>query len=81
MRLPAPGGRTRDPVAVGVADRIVCVDCGGTCHRTPLDAPDAGWQAGDVVTYRCGDCADVWYLEVHEDDAGEDAPGAGPWAT
>lgn len=51
-----------------VPDTIVCVDCGGTCHRTPFGAPEPGWHAGDVVTYRCRDCADVWYVEVDQDD-------------
>lgn len=58
---------------VAVADRIVCVDCGGTCHRSPLD-PELGWQVGDVVTYRCRDCADVWYLEITADDLAEPPP-------
>ena len=53
---------------VAVADSIVCVDCGGVCHRSPFEPPELGWEPGDVVTYRCRDCADVWYLEVDEDD-------------
>lgn len=56
-----------------VADTVVCVDCGGTCHRLPFVTPEFGWQLGDVVTYRCSDCLDMWYLEVHEDDL-DDAP-------
>ena len=31
-----------------------------------------GWEEGDVVTYRCTGCADVWYLEVTEDDLTDD---------
>jgi hypothetical protein len=57
--------------AVPVADTIVCVDCGGTCHRVPLEPPELGWSTGDVVTYRCVDCADLWYLEVADDDLGD----------
>jgi hypothetical protein len=53
---------------VAVADTIVCVDCGGTCHRQPFERPEFGWQVGDIVTFRCSDCADMWYLEVAEDD-------------
>lgn len=53
---------------MGVADTITCIDCGGTCHRIPFEAPEFGWQQGDVVTYRCGECMDLWYLEVAEDD-------------
>jgi hypothetical protein len=55
---------------VAVADTIVCVDCGGPCHRLPFDPPEFGWQPGDIVTYRCSDCADMWYLEVDADDLG-----------
>jgi hypothetical protein len=58
---------------VAVADTIVCVDCGGTCHRQPVEPPELGWEPGDVVSYRCVDCADMWYLEVTEDDL-EDEP-------
>lgn len=54
--------------AMAVPDTITCIDCGGTCHRLPFDAPELGWRVGDVVTYRCSDCLDAWYLEVHEDD-------------
>jgi hypothetical protein len=53
---------------VAVADTIVCVDCGGTCHRMPVEPPELGWEVGDVVAYRCRDCADMWYLEIAEDD-------------
>jgi hypothetical protein len=58
-----------------VADTILCVDCGGMCHRIPFEAPEPGWRPGDVVTYRCSDCVDLWYLEVDEDDL-EGTPGS-----
>lgn len=60
-----------------MADTITCIDCGGTCHRIPLDPPALGWQPGDVVTYRCCDCIDVWYLEVDQEDLDDslDLPG------
>ena len=58
---------------MAVADTILCVDCGGLCHRIPLEDPELGWQAGDVVTYRCADCVDMWYLEIDEDDLGPDS--------
>jgi len=65
---------------VAVADQIVCVDCGGTCHRMPAEPPELGWEPGDVVAYRCSDCADMWYLEVDEDDLDDDvAAGDGGW--
>jgi len=50
-----------------IADRIDCIDCGGSCGRLTGD-PEFGWQVGDVVAYRCADCLDVWYLEVEADD-------------
>ena len=49
------------------ADQIVCVDCGGPCSRLTGD-PELGWEVGDVVAYRCRDCADVWYLELTDED-------------
>ena len=63
---------------MALADIIICVDCGGRCHRLPVEAPELGWEVGDVVSYRCRDCADMWYLEVSEDDLTErdDVP---PW--
>ena len=54
-----------------VADTIVCIDCGGPCHRLPFEPPAFGWRPGDLATYRCADCGDVWYLEVDEDDLDE----------
>jgi hypothetical protein len=58
---------------MAVAETIECVDCGGTCHRMPVEPPELGWEPGDVVAYRCGDCADMWYLEVDEEDLDDDA--------
>lgn len=57
---------------MGIPGTIVCVDCGGTCHRWPPGPPELGWRAGDVVTYRCPDCADVWYVELDADDVEAD---------
>lgn len=53
---------------MAVAETIECVDCGGTCHRMPAEPPELGWEVGDVVAYRCRDCADMWYLEVDVED-------------
>lgn len=42
-------------------DTIICVDCGGICHR--LGRPyEGGDRTGDVVSYRCEDCLDRWDL-------------------
>lgn len=56
--------------AVAPAETIVCVDCGGKCHRLGYP-PELGWQEGDVVVYRCEDCLDAWYLEISEADLGQ----------
>jgi hypothetical protein len=48
---------------------IDCIDCGGRCHL--ISKPDdLGWQAGDLVTYRCEDCLDRWDLVMPELDEG-----------
>jgi hypothetical protein len=52
---------------VEVTESIVCVDCGGTAYRLSYP-PHEGWQPGDVVAYRCGDCLDRWDLVLEEDD-------------
>ena len=52
------------------AEQIRCVDCGGPCGRLTAD-PELGWEVGDVVAYRCRDCADVWYLELTEEDVAD----------
>lgn len=65
---------------MAVAETIVCVDCGGTCTRLPFEPPELGWEVGDVVTYRCRDCADVWYLEVSEEDLADDGNDDDGWA-
>jgi hypothetical protein len=56
---------------VPVADTIVCVDCGGLCRRM-TEPPEFGWDAGDVVAYRCTECTDLWYLEIDPADLLED---------
>ncbi len=60
---------------MAVADTIQCVDCGGVCHRMPTEPPELGWEAGDVVAYRCRDCADMWYLEIDEEDLDDTVSG------
>jgi hypothetical protein len=48
-------------------EKIVCVDCGGWCHLLSYE-PEEGFEAGDVVAYRCSDCNDRWDVELTEDD-------------
>jgi hypothetical protein len=46
---------------------IDCIDCGGRAHL--LSKPDDfGWERGQIVSYRCEDCLDGWYLVLDEDD-------------
>ena len=47
-----------------VAPTITCVDCGGTAHLISFE-PEEGFEDGDVLVYRCEDCADRWDI-VHE---------------
>lgn len=57
-----------------VPERIVCVDCGGTCHLLGAPdhrAPDGGWTHGQIASYRCGDCQDRWDVVVELPAAGE----------
>lgn len=49
-------------------ETIDCIDCGGVCHLMVTWAPDDPPTAGDVVRYRCVDCADMWYLVLPEDE-------------
>lgn len=61
-------------LVVPVPATLVCVDCGGTCHRLPFEPPELGWRVGDVVTYRCVDCLDMWYVELDQEDADDGLP-------
>lgn len=52
---------------MGPPETIVCVDCGGACHRISY-APDEGFEPGDIVAYRCSDCNDRWDIELAAED-------------
>ena len=54
-----------------IADRIVCVDCGGQCHRITHWPEDDPPEPGDTVAYRCSDCNDRWDLVLDAEDFGE----------
>ncbi len=54
---------------------IVCVDCGGVCHLISVPPPDAEFEPGDVVAYRCEDCRDRWDLVLPESDDAAPADG------
>ena len=51
-----------------IADRIVCVDCGGQCHRLTYWAEDDPPLPGDTVAYRCSDCGDRWDIVLDQED-------------
>ena len=52
-----------EPDDLDLPETIVCVDCGGVCHRLTPPFVD-GATIGDVVSYRCEDCRDRWDLVV-----------------
>ncbi|MDG2027257.1 MAG: hypothetical protein P8J50_09115 [Acidimicrobiales bacterium] len=56
-----------------VPERITCVDCGGECGRITYE-PDEGFEAGDIVAYRCRDCLDRWDIELTADDVSLERP-------
>ncbi len=62
-------GTTETGPRVDVDPIIDCIDCGGRCHLLTTWPPDDPPQAGDVVSYRCADCLDVWYLVIPEEEA------------
>lgn len=51
---------------------IVCVDCGGRAHLVQALDPEAMPEPGDILTYRCEDCADRWDLVVEAADLEDD---------
>ena len=54
---------------IEVPETIVCVDCGGECHRLTY-VPEDGFEDGDVVAYRCEDCLDRWDLVFDSEESG-----------
>jgi hypothetical protein len=52
---------------VDVDESITCIDCGGVAHLISF-APEAGWQPGDVLVYRCSDCLDRWDIVIPDAD-------------
>ena len=57
--------------ARGPRTEIICVDCGGRAYLVTYPREDGRWEAGDVVTYRCGDCNDRWDLVLEDEDVQE----------
>ena len=44
-------------------EQIRCLECGGLAHQLPFQ-PAEGWEPGDIVSYRCEDCAERLDVEV-----------------
>jgi hypothetical protein len=56
----------REPAPEAWDTVLDCVECGGRCHLLttwPYDDPP---QPGDVLAYRCADCADRFDVVVPE---------------
>lgn len=53
---------------MSIPETIVCVDCGGHCVLITTRPADDPFIPGDIVAYRCNDCADRWDLVLDEDD-------------
>jgi hypothetical protein len=62
----ANGGTVRSMV-IEVPHNIVCVDCGGLCHRLTPEPPD-GFAPGAIVAFRCEDCLDRWDVEFDPEE-------------
>ncbi len=56
-----------------VPKTIVCVECGGPCGLRAYE-PVEGFQAGDVVAYRCRDCVERFDVVVDADDLEDGTP-------
>jgi hypothetical protein len=50
-----------------VRTTITCVDCLGEARLISYE-PHEGWEAGDVVAYRCPDCGERFDVELTDDD-------------
>ncbi len=50
---------------------ITCIDCGGRAFLLSVPREDGRWLPGDIVAYRCSDCAERFDVELTEDDVGE----------
>ena len=60
--------RPAEPDDPPVAAVIDCIDCGGRCHLVSRPDETGRFWPGEIVIYRCEDCADRWDLVVPGDD-------------
>jgi hypothetical protein len=61
--------------SVPIAPRIDCMECGGTAYLAQPIGPEDEFEAGDVVVYICGECAQRWDVVLDESDVDEDERG------
>ncbi|MGI8791569.1 MAG: hypothetical protein ACR2H3_00015 [Acidimicrobiales bacterium] len=47
-----------------VPAQIHCIDCGGDAFLLTRMDDEYVPQPGDIISYRCRDCLDQWYLEI-----------------
>jgi hypothetical protein len=48
------------------------MECGGTAHLAQPIGPEDVLEAGDVVVYICGECAQRWDVVLDADDVDDD---------
>ena len=53
---------------MNVPETIACMECGGLAYALVRYAPDAVPAPGDIVPYRCADCAERWDVVLDDDD-------------
>ena len=51
-----------------IAEQIDCMECGGVAYLAQTIADEDVFEAGDVVVYICGACAQRWDVVLDEDD-------------
>jgi len=57
---------------MSVFEQIDCMECGGTAYLAQPIGPEDVLEAGDILTYLCGDCAQRWDVVVDEADITEE---------
>jgi hypothetical protein len=57
---------------VAIAERIDCMECGEHAYLAQPIGPEDFFEAGDIVTYLCGTCAQRWDVVVDDADLVDD---------
>jgi hypothetical protein len=53
---------------MAIAERIACMECGGEAQLAQPIGPEDEFDAGDIVTYLCGECWQRWDVVVDAAD-------------